>query len=137
MRIFAQRGSNLREAQNFGNHLVEEISSGLHDGCAVWAATDNAVWSAVWNKGLSTAKPLFWIVLDLRILCLKHKVFLDVFHVLGMRMIRTELDGRSRGDLDAGVSLGYDLREFLPLDEGPFEMSAGTLRPWLKYWLGN
>ena len=54
-----------------------------------------------------------------------------------MRMDRTGLDGRSRGDLDAEVSLGCDLRKFLPLDGGSFKMSVGTFRRWLKYWLGN
>ena len=55
---FAEGGSNLREAQNFGNHLLHEVKSGKHDGCAVWAFTDNAVWSAVWNKGMSSVKHL-------------------------------------------------------------------------------
>ena len=47
---FADRGSNLREAQNQVNHLLHEIRAGKHDGCEVWAATDNSVWSSVWNK---------------------------------------------------------------------------------------
>jgi len=34
---FAEGSSNLREAQNFGNHLLDEIKAGKHDGCAVWA----------------------------------------------------------------------------------------------------
>jgi hypothetical protein len=57
--LFAEGGSNLREAQNFGNHLLEEVKSGNHDGCAVWAFTDNAVWSYVWNKGMSFIRNLF------------------------------------------------------------------------------
>ena len=40
---FAERGSNLREAQNFANHCLVEIKSGKHDGCSLWVATDNAV----------------------------------------------------------------------------------------------
>ncbi|KAL7532942.1 hypothetical protein ACHAXR_006517 [Thalassiosira sp. AJA248-18] len=56
---FAEGGSNLREAQNFANHLLLEIRSGKHDGCAVWAATDNAVWSQVWHKGMASVRHLF------------------------------------------------------------------------------
>ena len=56
---FAVRGSNLREGQNIANHLLMDIRAGKHDGCEVWSATDNAVWSAVCNKGMSTAKHLF------------------------------------------------------------------------------
>ena len=44
---FSEGGSNLREAQNQVNHLIAEIRAGFHDGCEVWAATDNSVWSAV------------------------------------------------------------------------------------------
>ena len=46
---FAERGSNLREAQNFLNHCLVEIKSGKHDGCSLWVATDNVVWSAGWH----------------------------------------------------------------------------------------
>jgi hypothetical protein len=52
---FAKGGSNLREAQNQVNHLLQELQMGKHDGCEVWAATNNSVWSAVWNKGSSLA----------------------------------------------------------------------------------
>ncbi len=63
---FAEGGSNLREAQNQVNHLLQEIQMGKHDGCKVWAATDNRVWSAVWNKGSSLARHLFYLVLALK-----------------------------------------------------------------------
>ncbi len=49
---FAGGGSNLREAKNQVNHLLHEIIAGRHDGCKLWAATDNSVWSAVWKKRL-------------------------------------------------------------------------------------
>jgi hypothetical protein len=62
----SEGGSNLREAQNQVNHLISEIRAGFHDGCEVWAATDNSVWSAVWNKGLSSARHLFYLVLVLK-----------------------------------------------------------------------
>ena len=60
---FAEGGSNLREAQNQVNHLLYEIKAGKHDGCELWAATDNSVWSAVWNKGISKARHLFYLPL--------------------------------------------------------------------------
>ncbi len=40
---FSGGGSNLREAQNQVNHLLHEIRMGMHNGCKVWAATNNAV----------------------------------------------------------------------------------------------
>ncbi len=58
---FVEDGSNLPKAQNFTNHLLEEIRAGLHDGCAVWGFTDNAVWSQVWNKGMSKVRHMFYL----------------------------------------------------------------------------
>jgi hypothetical protein len=52
---FAKGGSNLREAQNQVNHLLQEIRAGDHNGCKIWAATDNSVWSAICTKGMSKA----------------------------------------------------------------------------------
>ena len=33
--LFAEGGSNLREAKNFGNHLLHKIKAGKPNGCAV------------------------------------------------------------------------------------------------------
>ena len=82
---FAQGGSNLREAQNHVNQLLADIRAGKHDGCKIWAGTDNAVWSAVWHKGMSSAKHLFKLILDLKIECMEHEVFLHLFHMSGDR----------------------------------------------------
>ena len=134
---FAEGGSNLREAQGQVNHLIQEVRAGLHDGCEVWAFTDNACWSAVWLKGLSTAKHLFKLVLRLKIECRIHEVYLHVCHISGNRMIESGVDGWSRGDFETGVSLGYDLRTFLPLSRSCIEVAGTTLIPWLRSWLGK
>ena len=137
LQSFAEGGSNLREAQNQVNHLLREIVAGKHDGCAIWAFTDNGCWSAVWRKGLSTAKHLFDLVLKLKLACREHEVYLSVCHISGNRMIETGVDGLSRGDVDSGVSLGYDLRHFLPLARSAFEVAGNALIPWLKDWMGD
>ncbi len=134
---FAEGGSNLREAQNFGNHLLHEVESSKHDGCEVWACTDNAVWSAVWNKGMSSAKHMFNIALKLKVACQEHEVFLHTCHISGNRMIATGIDGRSRGNLDAGVSLGYDIRQYLPMDRGVAELAGPCLSSWCRSWMGK
>lgn len=135
--VFAKGGSNLREAQNFANHCLEQIRSGKHDGCSLWAGTDNAVWSAVWHKGMSSVKHLYNLAVELRVECQKHEVFFHLFHISGNRMIATGVDGRSRGDFDAGVSLGHDICQYIPLDRGAFELEGPRLTTWLKGWMGT
>jgi hypothetical protein len=134
---FAEGGSNLREAQNHVSHLIQEVRAGMHDGCEIWAFTDNAVWSAVWLKGLSTAKHLFKLVLCLRIECHIHEVYLNVCHISGGQMIESGIDGWSRGDFETGISLGYDLQTFLPLSRSCLDVACATLVPWLRSWLGD
>lgn len=73
---FSEGGSNSREAQNIVNHLLFKINADKHTGGEVWCATDNAVWSAVWNKGMSSAKHLFKLVVDLKIAYRKQEVFI-------------------------------------------------------------
>ncbi len=72
---FAEGGLNLQEAQNQDNHLLYKIRAGKHDGCKLWGATDNSVWSAVWNEGMSKAWHLFYLVLTLKQEAWKHEVY--------------------------------------------------------------
>eukprot|EP00986_Skeletonema_menzelii_P016382 scaffold14397_cov80-Skeletonema_menzelii.AAC.1 len=134
---FAAGGSNLREAQCQVNHLLAEIEAGVHDGCEIWAFSDNAIWSMVFTKGSSSAKHLFDLVLALKVACHEHEVYLHTCHISGDRMIATGIDGWSRGDRDAGISLGYDLRDFLPLDKPAFEWPGQDLETWCKGWMGS
>ena len=71
---------------------------------------------------MSSSKHLFNIALDLKVTCQEYDVYMHIYHLSGDRMIKTGLDGRSRGDLDAGVSLGYDICLCLPLKDGPFNL---------------
>ena len=106
---FAEGGSNLREAQNQVNHLLWEITAGKHDGCEVWAATNNAVWLAVWMKGMSHARHLFHLVLALKQVDREHEVYIPCFHISGNRMFASGVHGLSWGNYDSGISLGFDV----------------------------
>jgi hypothetical protein len=134
---FAEKSSNLREALNIANHLKHDIMQGKHDGCELWQATDNAVWAAVCNKGMSSARHLFELLVEIKVLCHEHEVFYHCFHISGERMIATGIDGLSRGDHESGIALGYDLRDFLPLDVGAFDYPDNSLSEWCKNWMGE
>ena len=134
---FAKGGSNVREAQNICNHLLIEIKEGQHSGYALWFFTDNSVWVAVWLKGMSSAKHLFSLVVELKLACREHEVHLCLCHISGDRMIETGMDGWSRGNQDCGILLGHDLRELVPLNRGPFESNGSTLEAWCAGWMGD
>jgi hypothetical protein len=134
---FANGSSNLREAQNQVNHLLHEIRAGYHDGCEIWAATDNSVWSTVWTKGMSNARHLFYLVLALKKEARKHEVYINCFHISGDRMIASGVDGLSRGNYDAGISLGFDLRQFMPLNISAWEIAGDVLAQWCRDWMGE
>ncbi|KAL7466322.1 hypothetical protein ACHAXS_006627 [Conticribra weissflogii] len=52
-------------------------------------------------------------------------------------MIASGMDGWSRGDYETGISLGYDLRDFLPLGRSAFELGGDTLEIWCREWMGD
>jgi hypothetical protein len=92
---FAQGGSNLQEAWNQVNQSFWEIKAGNHDGCKLWAATNNSVWSAVWTKGMSNAWHLFDLVLTLKQAAREHEVYIHCFHISGDKMIASGVIGLS------------------------------------------
>jgi hypothetical protein len=105
---------------------------GKHNGCEVWAANNNSIWSAIWNKGSSLARNLFDLVLTLKLEARKHEVFLHCFHISGNRMIAFGLDGLSHGNYDAGILLCIDVRQFLPINVSAWEVAGNVLGGWCK-----
>ena len=118
----------MQEAQDQVNHLLWEITAGKHDGCKVWAATDNAVWLAVWTKGMSHAHHLFHLVLTLKQVASasEHKVYIHCFHISGNRMIASGVDGLSRGNYDLGIFLGFDVCQFMPLNVSAWDIAGNV-----------
>ena len=52
-------------------------------------------------------------------------------------MIACGIDGWSLENPDAGISLGYDIRPYFPLDRGAFEMEGLRLTHWCRSWMGT
>jgi len=133
----SKRGSNWREGANLANRLLRDIAAGRLDEREVWVVTDNRTWASVCNKGTSTSQQLYDLMIELRIAVRDHGIFLHVLHVSGRRMIKMGFDGLSRGDFETGVMTGKDVRDFLPLDEGAFEMAGKPLTSWVQSWMGD
>ena len=55
--VFAEGGSNLREAQNFGNHILNETKAGNYYGCDVWACTNprGGIYSVKYSPALDNS----------------------------------------------------------------------------------
>jgi hypothetical protein len=61
---------------------------------------------------------------------------IQVSHVLGKRMIAQGNDGISRGELNKGVTAGFSMLAFVPLNLTAFERPNG-LQEWVESWLGS
>ena len=109
---------------------------GRHTGCTLWGFTDNAVWSQVWTKGMSSVQHLFDLTLNIRVAAMEHEVWLHMCHVSGSRMIVTGIDGGSRGNTDGGVLLGYNICDFISLDKSAFDLAGDLLEKWCREWMG-
>ncbi len=53
-------------------------------------------------------------------------------------MIASGVDGLSCGNYDAGISLGFDVCQFMPLNISAWEIAGrNVLAEWWKDWMGN
>ena len=61
------------------------------------------------------------------------------FHNSGDRMIATGIDGRLGGNLDADVSLGFNLHQFIPVNKGAFEQAGPLMGNGVggRRWMGS
>ena len=50
-------------------------------------------------------------------------------------MIATGMDCWSRGNHDAGLSLGHDVRKYIPLHLGVWDVAGVALEDWCKSWM--
>jgi hypothetical protein len=75
---------------------------------------------------------LFELVLDVKIEARVHEVYMHSCHISGDRMIATGIYGQSRGNYDAGISLGFDLQPFVPLYLSAWDLARGQLEDWCK-----
>ncbi len=114
-----------------------QVRSIISSGCTIWATTDNVVLYAVWNTAMPSAKQVFKLVLELRIECHCHEVYLHSMQIPGDRRIACGMDGWSRGNHDAGVLLGHDIRQYIPLQHGAFDREGPRLEAWCKSWMGK
>jgi hypothetical protein len=128
--------SNFCEFENFVCALEYEATKGNLDDAIIFLCTDNLTVKAGLEKGNSTSKKLFELVLRTRLLQNKFRCQTVVTHVSRKQMMAQGTDGVSRGHLKEGVSTGEDMLKFIPLNLSTLDWSD-ALRVWIQSWLGN
>ena len=130
-RVTEEESSNWREFTNLVEYLEERGQLGVLDDAEVFMFTDNSTAERAFWKGSSHSPKLCELVLRLRKLEMHSGVIIHLIHVSGTRMIRSGIDGISRGDHTTGIMEGEDLVSFVPVHLTAFERSP-CLRPWLE-----
>ncbi len=86
---------------------------------------------------MSNAWHLFDLILTLKQVARQHKVLIHCFHILGNRMIASGVDGLSCGNYNAGISLGFDVCQFMPSNITAWDVAGNALGNWCKSWMGK
>jgi hypothetical protein len=86
---------------------------------------------------MSHARHLVHLVITLKQVAREHKVFIHCFHISGDRLIVYGVDGLSRGNYDLGISLGFNVCQFMPLNVSAWDIAGNVLADWCNSWMGE
>jgi hypothetical protein len=50
-------------------------------------------------------------------------------------LIASGIDGLLHGNYDAGILLGIDIRQFLPMNVSAWDVAGNVLEGWCKCWM--
>jgi hypothetical protein len=127
-----KQSSNFREAYNLVLGIEKMFEDGqLTPGTELFVFTDNSASERAFDKVTSKSKVLHELVLRLRNLQMKGKLFINFVWISGNRMKNQGADSLSRGDLMTGVMRGDKFLKHVPLNESVVERQDLFL-PWLK-----
>lgn len=129
-----EKSSNYRELLNLVLGMEAEFNAGRLRGVEVFLFTDNAVAEGAFYKGTAASKHLHELILRLRRIEMYGEMILHVIHVSGKRMIKSGIDGLSRGDTHEGVAVGKRMLEFVGLHLSADQRSPGLLGWIKKFW---
>lgn len=132
-RDFDHSSSNFRELLNLVIALEEGVASGLMVDMEVFIFTDISTEEGCFYRGNYPSRPLFNLVLRLRLLEMTGQSKLHMVYISGSRIIMQGADGLLLGDLTSGVMVGVPMLHFALLDKDVIERSS-TLLPWIQSW---
>ena len=126
--------SNYRELCNLVETIESLYSEGKLRDCEIFLFIDNIVANYAYDKSLSSCKALYDLVLRLRLVQQKEGIMLHVVHVAGTRMIKSGVDGLSRGETGEGAMQGKEMISFIPLHLDALERRNGAVCTWVESW---
>jgi hypothetical protein len=129
----SKESSNYRELRNLVEALEETHQDGHLAECEVFMFTDNSVAERAFFRGTSTSQHLHELVLRLRKLEMTGNCRIYLIHVSGKRMVWQGTDGLSRDDFNAGVMMGEEMKDFIPIHLSAFDRSC-ELKDWIGSW---
>lgn len=119
------------------NNLVSAIEEGITTGhlqnTELFLFTDNSSAEGAFYKGNSPSRPLFELILRLRVIDMQWNLKLHVIHVAGTRMTAQGTDGLSRGDFTMGVMSSASMLQFVPLHQCAMTRHPPILE-WITSW---
>ena len=126
--------SNFREACNLVNRTIRLAKEGkIKTGSEVFVVTDNVVTESIFYKGSSKTSSLNELIVELRKLECENCLIIHVIWCSGKRMIRTGVDGISRGDFASGVMNGISPLRYLPFNETAIERHPKLMEEVLEW----
>ena len=128
-----EQSSNYRELRNLVEAVEIEWREGRLQNMEFFLFTDNFVAEQAFYSGTSDSKALFELVLRLRKIEMEGSVILHIIHISGKRMIKSGIDGLSRGDTNEGIAAGHAMLSYVDLHRSALVRSP-TLIDWFRSW---
>jgi hypothetical protein len=80
---------------------------------------------------------LFHLVLALKQEAQRHEIYIHCFHISGNRMTASGVDGLSHSNYDSGISLGFDVHQYMPVNISAWDIAGNALTDLCKGWMGT
>ena len=96
--------------------------------CEIFLFTYNIMADCEYNKGSSSCKTLFGVLLILRMVKQRGELILHVIYITGTKIIKIGIDCLSRGETGEGVTQWKKRLSFIPLHLDTLERSNGAIR---------
>ena len=133
-RWVGEQSSNYQEVRNLVEAVEIEWKEGRLKKMEFFLFTDNCVAGQAFYSGTSDSPALFELVLQLRKIEMSGDIIFHIVHVSGKRMIKSGIDGLSRGDTNEGITAGHALFSYVDLHRLAIARSPDIVDCFQSWW---